>query len=369
MDVYKALAHHLDDLPGGFPATESGVELRILRRLFSPEEAELAQHLLLIPEPSRVIARRAGLAPEEAARRLEDMARKGLIYRAESKDRPPQYMAMQYVIGIWEFQVNNLDPGLIRDMEEYIPHLLDDVWKVPQLRTIPVGSSIKPDLTVLPYEQAEEIVRAHHTHLVAPCLCRRERRMVGEGCDKPLESCLVFGGAAKYYEQNGLGRVIDIEETLDILKQADEAGLVLQPGNSKSAGNICTCCGCCCGVLRTLRLQPEPASLVSSPFVAAVDADVCAGCGTCVERCQMDALALDDAVVSLDLDRCIGCGLCVSTCPEGALALVRKPEPEQPYVPRSSVETALRLARARGRLRLSDLVTLPLRSAVDRLLS
>jgi len=366
MDVYQELARHLDDLPGGFPPTESGVELRILRRLFTPEEAELALHLSLIPEEARVIAHRARIAPQETARRLDEMAKKGLIYSIESQNRPPKYMALQYVIGIWEFHLNDLDPDLIRDMEEYIPALMDEVWKVPQLRTIPVGSSITPDLTVLPYEKAEELLRGREKFLVAPCICRRERRMVGEGCDRPVESCLVFGEGSGLYERNGLGRMIDQREALDILKRADEAGLVLQPGNSKNPSNICTCCGCCCGVLRNLKLQPKPASLVSSPFVAAADADTCAGCGTCIDRCQMDALSLEDGTISLDLDRCIGCGLCVGTCPTGSLTLVRKPDFEQPQVPRNIIEFSIRLARARGKLGLADMVRMPLRSVIDR---
>ena len=79
-DIYQKLAQHLDDLPAGFPSTESGVELRILRRLFSPEEAELAIHLSLFPEESEVIAGRAEIDPEEAAQHLDKMAKKGLIY-------------------------------------------------------------------------------------------------------------------------------------------------------------------------------------------------------------------------------------------------------------------------------------------------
>ena len=78
--VYRRLARHLDNLPGGFPSTETGVEQRILRRLFSPEEAALAVRLAPIPEPARIIARRAGLGVDEAAARLEEMAHKGLIF-------------------------------------------------------------------------------------------------------------------------------------------------------------------------------------------------------------------------------------------------------------------------------------------------
>ena len=195
-DVYKKLAKQLDDMPGGFPATESGVELRILRRLFTPDEAELTLHLSVIPEEPARIARRLRLPEDETAKRLEDMAMKGLIYRRPPKDGPPLYMATQFVIGIWEYHVNSLDEGLVRDMEEYIPLLLDvKTWKkVPQLRTIPVGQSIPVEHAVMPYEAAEELVRSHSRILVAPCICRRERKMVGEGCSRPEESCLVFGG-------------------------------------------------------------------------------------------------------------------------------------------------------------------------------
>jgi MinD superfamily P-loop ATPase len=119
-------------------------------------------------------------------------------------------------------------------------------------------------------------------------------------------------------------------------------------------------------VLRNLKLQPKPASLVSSPFVAAVDVDTCIECGICEDRCQMDALSLADSAISLDLDRCIGCGLCVGTCPTGALTLVRKPDVVQHHVPRNIIESYIRLARARGKLGLADVVRMPLRSLIDR---
>ena len=178
-EIYQKLAKHLDNLPGGFPPTESGVELRILRRLFTSEQAELALHLTLISEEPRVVARRAGTDTGEAARRLEEMAKQGLILRMEPENEgnPFQYMAAQFVIGIWEFHVNDLDLELIKDMNEYMPTLSEEAWKIPQLRTIPVGRSISVQTGVLPYEKAEEMVRAQEKVLVAPCICRREHTM------------------------------------------------------------------------------------------------------------------------------------------------------------------------------------------------
>jgi len=369
--IYQKLARHLDNLPGGFPPSESGVEIRILKRLFTPDEAELATHLTLIAEEARVIARRAKITPRQAAERLELMAKKGLILRSVSDKGQPEYMAAQFVIGIWEYHVNDLDPGLIRDMNEYIPTLFDlEIWKKsPQLRTIPVKRSLTPQLDVMSYENAEELVRQQKKALVAPCICRRERKIMGEGCDKPVESCLVFGIGADHYQHNGLGRVIDIQEALDILKKADKSGLVLQPGNSQKIVNICCCCGCCCGILRNIKRHPRPADLVSTPFVAVADAETCNGCGVCVKRCQMDALSLRNDKAVLDVKRCIGCGLCVSTCPTKSLTLKRKPESEQVKIPKNVIETYIQLGRERGKLTTGDLIKMQLKSKIDRLLA
>lgn len=370
-DVYQKLRKHLDNLPGGYPATESGVELRILRRLFTPQEAELAIKLTVIPEPVTVVARRARQPLEQIAPILDDMAKKGLIFRYEYKGQV-MYMAAQYVIGIWEYHVNDLDPELIADMNEYIPHLFkpEDWKKAPQLRTIPVGRSLTPEHEVLPYEAAEELVRGQKKFLVAPCICRKEHEMIGEGCDKPQESCLVFGAGVDYYEANGLGRRIDLEETLAIIKQADKKGLVLQPTNAKKIMNMCCCCGCCCQVLKTFKRHPKPAELVSSPFIAQADPETCKACGVCADRCQMDAITYDeDEKVVLNQDRCIGCGLCVSTCPTKSLIMVRKPEESQAPVPKNNLESMMNIARARGKLSPAKLAMLSLKSKVDRLLA
>jgi H+/Na+-translocating ferredoxin:NAD+ oxidoreductase subunit B len=370
-DVYQKLAQHLDNLPGGFPATESGVEQRILRRLFTPEDAELALSLTLLAEEPRVIARRARITREEAARRLEGMEKKGLIFAVHAPGKPPQYMAQQFVVGIWEFQVNNLAPELVRDFDEYLPTLFaPETWKkVPQLRTIPVGKAIDAQIEVLAYEMAEQLIQTQDRFAVAPCICRREKRVAGQGCDKPLETCLSFGQGAEFYQRNGLGRAISKEEALEVLTVAETAGLVLSPGNAKDALFLCACCGCCCGVLRSVKRYPKPASLVSTAFVVEVNLDTCNGCETCVGRCPMEAVRLDDGKSVLDVDRCIGCGLCVTTCPTDSRRLKRKPESAQPSVPRDVVDTSIKLGQARGKLTTAGLVGVMVKSKIDRLLA
>ncbi len=163
-----------------------------------------------------------------------------------------------------------------------------------------------------------------------------------------MESCLIFGWAADYYARNGLGRFITIEETLKILKTSDEQGLVLQPSNTQEITNICCCCGDCCQMLKNLKRLSAPGAAVASPFIAALEQDLCVGCGTCQDRCQMDALRMVDDLAVLDANRCIGCGLCVTTCPSGALTLTRKPPELQPPVPKNQREAFILRAKARA---------------------
>jgi Na+-translocating ferredoxin:NAD+ oxidoreductase subunit B len=352
-DVYARLREHLDNLPSGFPSTASGVEMRILKRLFTPDEAALALNVTIKLEPAAAIAARADLSEAEADARLRQLSHKGLIFNIEAPDREPRYMAAQFVVGIWEYHVNDLDPEFVRDMDEYLPYLGREAFgRVPQLRTVPVGKSIDAGLEVLPYEKAEEIVRRQTKFLVAPCICRREHHIKGAGCDKLMEACLVFGWGAEYYARNGLGRFITLEETLEIIKKAEAEGLVLQPSNTQEIVNICCCCGDCCQMLLHLKRSPKPALAVSSPFTAAYDPDLCVGCEACTDRCQMEALAMADGRTVLNADRCIGCGLCVGSCPSGALTLARKPADLQPEVPKNQRDAFVLRAKARAAARL-----------------
>jgi len=333
--IYHRLAQHLDKMPGGFPATEDDLEIRILRRLFTLEQADLAVHLNLIPEPAPVVARRAGISTSEAQQLLTEMAEKGLIYDIHTPGENTFYMGYQFGFGIWAFQVNRLDLELIAVVDEYMERDLFDpqTWKEnPQLRTIPVYESIPNTAEILPYEHAEELINSHTKFAVADCICRKEKSMTGEGCDKPLETCLVMGGGADYYQRHSMGREISKPEAFEILELANEHALVMQPANTKDAGNICFCCGDCCRVLRNIKQYPQPGTLVSSPYLAVVDSEVCSACETCLDRCQMEAIEVNGYAKILD-ERCIGCGLCVTTCETGALRLERKSTEDLPYVP------------------------------------
>jgi NAD-dependent dihydropyrimidine dehydrogenase PreA subunit len=327
--TYQKLAEHLDRLPGGFGTSDSGADLRLLRRLFMPKEAELATYLTLTAEPVEAIAERAQLPVVETAHQLNEMAEKGLILSFQSAEGFLLYQAAPFVVGIYEFQVNRMNQGFLQDLEDYFasqqPRSQPVRKSIPQMRTIPIEQSIDLPLEALPYEQVIELVNAHDRFAVAPCICRRRARMTGDGCDAPEESCLIFGDFADFYVRTGRGRSIDKADVFELVDRANKANLVLNPTNSKFVSAICCCCGCCCGILRGLQSSPKPAEEAASAFIAGFDPDMCTDCRVCVERCQMQAMTVTDDRIMHDPDRCIGCGLCVSTCPSGALTLLRKP--------------------------------------------
>lgn len=348
IDVYKKLAQHLHNTPCGFPPTESGIELKILKQLFTEEEADIAASLVMMPETPETIAKRAQKDATTLAPVLKDMANKGLIMHS-SKKGEDFYMTAQFVIGIWEYQVNRLTEQLIRDVNEYLPFLMKEMKnvKTQQLRVIPVSQSINADMKVMNYEEAENIIRAQSKILIAPCICRTEHKMVGEGCDRMIEGCFVFGGGAYYYEERGIGRTIDHDEAIEILKKGVSQGLVLQPGNALKAMNICMCCACCCQILNYVKKADKPSTAVNSNYFAVVDDDACTSCGACEEKCPMDAITID-AVASVNKDRCIGCGLCVAACDFESMHLESKDEADRWIPPATVVDTYMNIAKEKG---------------------
>jgi ferredoxin len=350
-EIYQKLAEHLDQLPGGFVYTDSGVELRLLKLLFTPEEAELAIFLTLDREVARSIADRAGVPQSETEQRLAEMAHKGLIFSVHPKDGPPLYQAVPFILGIYEFQVNNLNADLLKELADYMAAKKPQPQTIQQMRTIPVGKSIEPHIEALPYEQVDELINAQDYFAVGPCICRRRATMMGGGCDAPEESCLFFGEWAEFHVRDGRARPIDRSEVTEILARADAANLVLQPNNSQDMVFLCCCCGCCCGVLKRLQKHPNPSRIVASAFINTLKPELCQGCGTCLGRCQMQALSKEADHIVLNLDRCIGCGLCVTTCPSGALALIRRAGGEQSHIPVTMDATwrAIVQAQAMGR--------------------
>ncbi len=351
-NIYEKLRARLDDLATGYPATDSKIEIRLLERLFSEEEAELFLHLSPLLQKPADVAKQLNRDSDEISAMMEIMAQKGLLFRKRKGERA-RYAAVPYVVGIFEFQLGKMDEGFARDHEEYFKTAFGRTiqsFKTPVLRTVPINRQLVADYPVAPYEDVLQIIEMQDKIAIAPCICRSTRKLAGEECDKSIENCFSFGSHAEYYVENGMGRYITIEEAKEIVTKNEAEGLVMQPFNSQKVGGMCSCCGDCCGVLRSLKMHPSPAEMVQSNYFARVDDAECTGCETCVERCQIDAIEVVDGISTIDLNRCIGCGLCVTTCPVDAIALIKKPEDQLYEPPKTGTETYIRIMQERGKI-------------------
>jgi len=358
-DIYRKLARRLDAIPNGFPATESGIELRLLAKIFTPEEAALASVMRLTREPAVVIAARAGADPDATYRTLKGMARKGQI-RIKKGEGQLLFGLMPFAVGFYEEQLPRLDAELATLFEQYLQETQGGsiVREAPAVhRVIPVGEAIPVDLEIFPYERATELLESAKSWGVRNCICRVQQKLVGKGCDRPIENCLVFAPVEGVFDHSQVDRAITKEEALQILREAEEAGLVHSTGNYRGGHSyVCNCCTCCCGILRSVAEFGVPTTAVRSDFHAVVDAEVCSGCGDCLERCQFGALSLPDDVPStgsgqccvVDYSRCVGCGLCATVCPTDALYLERRPEGEVPLPPADIKEWMVQRAQERG---------------------
>jgi len=341
-EIYQRLAEHLDTLPQRFPTnTGTGLELKVLRHIFSPEEAEMAVQLQPMPQLPGDIAKRIEKDPEEIEALLLKMYRKGQILRI-GRPGEHKFMAAPFMVGIMEFQIKRFTREMVEDLEAFQPYLMAETWmkgKTRELRTIPIHRTVTDTSEVMPYESAEAIIKSAKYISVSDCMCRKISQVKGEPCDRPMEVCLQLGGAAHLYIDNGLGRCIDQTEALTLLQKGVESSLVIQVGSSQNPGGICMCCGCCCKPLTAYKKTKKPSLYANSNWFAVVDEDACIACGACEERCQMDAVSVED-VSSVDLDRCIGCGLCVPTCDYDAIHLQKK-DPDQLYTPQPDFMTAM----------------------------
>ena len=351
-NIYEQLRQRLDDMATGYPETPSGVEIKILKQIFTEADAELFLMLTPLLETPDSVAERLNLPQESTVAHLEDMAKRGLLFR-QRKDDVVRYGAIPFVVGVFEFQLNTVDETLALDLEEYYQQVLGKTfqsWRTPVMRTIPINRELVSEWPVAPYEDAMRIIDDQKKIAVANCICRTTARKAGHGCDKPLETCFLFGSHASYYVENNMGRYIEKEEAKEIIRKNDAAGLVMQPFNSQHVGGMCSCCGCCCGMLRSLKKQDNPAASVQSNYFAQIDEEECVGCEICVDRCQMEAIDMQDEKAVINLKRCIGCGLCVSTCPTDAVQLVKKSEEDLYLPPKTGMETYIRIAQERGKM-------------------
>ena len=327
-EIYYRLAKVLDTLPNGFPPTESGVEIKLLKKVFTPEQADLFCDMRLTFETVEEITHRTGRPLEGLKEMLMNMAKAGQILTIKLGGTR-FFKMLPWVFGIYEFQLERMDRAFAEQVEEYWPVYSRQFFtNKPQLmQTLAIEEVIPLHQEALPYQRVSTIIENGQSFLVNECICKKERGLLDKPCDRPTEVCLVIAPLPGVFDKSPLGRVISKEEAYALLNKAEEAGLVHLTGNVQVGQiYICNCCKCCCGVLRAINEFKIPASMVvNSHYCAEINEELCTGCGMCAnERCQVSAIEEAGDAYRVVQDRCIGCGLCVSHCPTEAIQLVHK---------------------------------------------
>lgn len=351
MDAYEKLREILDAHPTGAP--RSPAFEKIVRILFTPEEAELLTHMNFSPKPVEAIAAAAGLPVVEADRRLGAMADRVLVFSRE-KDGKRSYGLLPTVPGLFEFPFMR---GVMTPELEELGKLWDDYHRdglgasfagnpTPVARVVPVETSIPSTHRVHPYEEVKKLIDSVDFISLGQCACRVSLKR----CDKPTETCLFFDGPARFLVEKKYSRQITREEAHAVLDHAEEAGLVHTSTNKADrVGFICNCCRCCCVILRGLTELNLPHAFSTSGFRAEVTADDCIGCSVCTnDRCPVGAIEMNEDLAVIDTGKCIGCGLCVTACPVEAIVLVRRSD--GPAIPATNKKMLGQVLTEKGKL-------------------
>ncbi len=327
--------------------------LNILREIYAEKEAELGAALPLGSHSASELSEKLGREEKELGSLLEGMANKGTVFVTKTEDGSSQYALMPFVPGVVEFQLmrgtdTEQDRKVARMLHEFMEGEMKDltreVMKDPVVakqmmpdapaRTITVEAELPRGTQIYPFEKLTELVDQESFFAAAKCYCRHHAYLIDQPCKVegvPEYSCLMFGKAAEFIVDREFGKEVTKEQAYRILEATEKAGLVHNTNNwIENTGFICNCCGCCCGFLKMVKEYDSSAWLESANFQVQAEFEECVGCGDCIERCQMDALCLEEEVISIDLSRCIGCGNCVTVCPTECLSMVRRSDKSPP---------------------------------------
>jgi electron transport complex protein RnfB len=330
-DVFESLAEALDHLPNGFTRTPSKTEIKILKKIFSPEEAALAAQLTGTYETIKEISARTGLSADDIRRQLVKLAQRGMLWY-ENQDGRARFRLAPFIVGIYEEQINDIDHELAHLVEEYFHDggaaglmSLQPAFH----RVVPAQQAVKSEW-ILPYDDIRSLLLSAKTFNVLDCICRVQQNLVEHKCRFPVHTCLNFSQLERTPRPGDVSQ----SEALGFLDEYENIGLVHTVSNvAKGVFYVCNCCGCCCGILRGITDFGIENSVAHANYYAVIDPAACLGCGTCIERCHVKAISEQDGVSVVDRERCIGCGLCVTGCPNDVARLEKKAEAELIHPP------------------------------------
>ena len=360
---YRLLQERLDRNVTGAP--DSAAMMRVLRLLFTPEEAHIARRLpQLISLPK--LAGRLDVDRGELGERITSMAERGLVLDFE-RDGIRYVVATPVVIGFFEFTFMRPRPeapveeyaeafGALFEEEDFARSVFTGKTQIGRSF---VREEVLPDgpTEILDWERATEVVRTAPSVAVSLCPCRTDASLRGEGCDAPTRTCLTFGNSADLLVRSGLAEAITNDEAMEILEGAKAAGLAQTGDNVRNQVSfLCNCCGCCCGMMRSIKRFNIYDGIVPSNWMATIDPTRCRGCAVCAKACPTGAITTVPSEGKglrrnwslVDPARCLGCGVCGDVCRWDAHGMELRDD--RPFIPSDMMERVALMAIERGKL-------------------
>jgi Pyruvate/2-oxoacid:ferredoxin oxidoreductase delta subunit len=347
-DYYELLRQRMDKWPTRTP--KSADIMKILKELFTPEEAEILSHFhaAVMDQASPIeIAERSGKPLEKVIETLHSLADRGLMFRIGKSRKRAKFLVWPTVIGIFEFVFSNPNiypeeklKRLARLFDNYLNRYILPTARTsnyPFPRVLPSKTSekvieINEDLgiisqKILPFEEVEELINQYTAFSVIPCSCRTKADALGYPNKMPIDVCMTFDMAAEFFIGNGMGRRLTKEEALDVLIDCEKKGLVHCTLNAQMPDFICNCDKEHCGILKGITKFHRTEGLAFSNFRIKLDESIdCTECYRCVDLCPTHAIfpsIEEGGKFNLELkdDLCIGCGVCSTNCSSKRLIL------------------------------------------------
>lgn len=332
----------------------------MMMTLYTPDEAAFLTGMPFGGKSLEELATLKQMEPAKLEKKLDGLAKKGLVFRAVKGDTVRYSLNDGFFIQrttFWPGRTDAVSKAIAPISNQYFLHGFMDQYAYTEqkgLRVLPIEKTIENTKEIMPYEEVVKVLDVHDYFVVTTCPCKHKKNLDPDSpnCKYPTEVCLHFGRLGHYIVENDMGREITRKEAEDILRQSAELGLVHGISNSQEGmDTICNCCKCCCMWFESYYKLRHSTSFTPSNYRIHTNAETCIGCGLCVKRCPMEVLHLEDLpqakgritvvpggngkeraelknkggkVSVANTDLCIGCGVCAYKCPAKSLILRRR---------------------------------------------